>query len=108
MEGAFWPFAAARTALVSVLCEYRALYFDAPMYLVGSAAVRDSDVGDLDVVVVLEDDLYRVCYPVKDLWFRDCAKQSRELTLRVGYRVDFKVQCESDFWSVEGVRVRLC
>ena len=82
---------------------YWALFFFAPVYLVGSAVYR-SDPNDLDVVVVLEADLYWACYPTRLHWERDWAKQSRELTLLVGFRVDFKVQFREDFWKQSGPR----
>lgn len=95
-----------------------ARYFGSPVYLVGGA-LRDDDPRDIDLVVAMPDDLFVCSYgdhpwrigavhdeldawesskgdvnpaPVWRRWARDCAKQSRALTLAVGRAVDFKTQ----------------
>jgi hypothetical protein len=111
-----------------------ARYFGLPVYLVGGALV-DKDPRDVDLVVPLPDELFAACYgdgPWSDgwvarevnawaasrnwptpaavwrRWARDCAKQSRHLTLLVGRAVDFKTQPEGEFARhAEKARVRL-
>lgn len=48
-------------------------------------------------MVVLDDPLYWASYPVRAFWAKDCAKVSRELTLWVGWKVDFRAQCLTEF-----------
>lgn len=93
-------------------------YFGCPVYLVGGA-LRDEDPRDVDLVVAMPDDLFVASYgdhpwrvgathdeldawecsksdpspaPIWRRWARDCAKQSRLLTLSCARAVDFKVQ----------------
>lgn len=95
-----------------------ARYFGCPVYLVGGA-LRDPDPRDIDLIVALPDNLFAHSYgehpwsvdgvrseldawecsksdpnpaPVWRRWARDCAKQSRLLTLATGRAVDFKTQ----------------
>lgn len=95
-----------------------ARYFGCPVYLVGGA-LRDDDPRDIDIVVAMPDDLFVCSYgdhpwqtgathreidawetskddaapaPVWRRWARDCAKQSRALTLAIARAVDFKTQ----------------
>lgn len=109
------PFALRAWALASGLS---ARYFGCPVYLVGGA-LRDDDPRDIDLVVAMPDDLFvhsygdhpwRVGALHEELdawemskddanpagiwrrWARDCATQSRRLTLAVARAVDFKVQ----------------
>lgn len=99
-----------------------ALFFNAPLYLVGGA-LDDTNPRDLDVVIVLPDKLFVACYGDTEAWdedttakavkqwehdhdsgqperlwlrwARDCAKVSERLTRFCHRRVDFKVQPES-------------
>jgi len=88
--------AARHSTLVS------ARYFGLPVYLVGSALV-DPDPRDIDLVVPVPAELFTAMYDVGPetpgaipphwrRWARDCAKQSRELTLLCRRAVDFKTQ----------------
>jgi len=108
-------------------------YFGCPVYLVGSA-LRDDDPRDVDLVVAMPDELFVASYgdhpwrigathdeldawetskgdanpaPIWRRWARDCAKQSRLLTLSCGRAVDFKVQPLRAFDAYGGTRVRL-
>lgn len=100
-----------------------ARYFGCPVYLVGGA-LRDPDPRDIDLIVALPDELFANAYgdhpwriggvqaeldawessksdpnpaPVWRRWARDCAKQSRYLTLTTGRAVDFKTQPQRAF-----------
>lgn len=88
-----------------------ARYYGAPVYLVGSA-LTDEDPRDLDVVVVVEEELFLAMYAgpgetyqtwidgwsqaeppaVWRRWARDGAKQGAMLTRILAHSVDFKVQ----------------
>lgn len=108
-------------------------YFGCPVYLVGGA-LRDPDPRDVDVVIAMPDDLFVHSYgdhpwrvgavhdeldawecsksdaspaPIWRRWARDCAKQSRLLTLICARAVDFKVQPLRAFDAYSGPRVRL-
>jgi hypothetical protein len=101
-----------------------ARYFLCPVYLVGGA-VTDSDPRDVDLVIPIPDDLFKTMYgmfpgekyemedasnPSKHWrrWARDCAKQSRVLTLACIRAVDFKTQSQTTFATYDGKpRVRL-
>ena len=106
-----------------------ARYFGLPVYLVGSA-LRDPDPRDLDVVIPVPDDLFRAMHGdpfgkvdlarwssgLRDAnppafwrrWARDCAKQSRVMTLFCGRTVDFKTQPQSYFDTyADKLRIRL-
>lgn len=106
-----------------------ARYFGLPVYLVGGA-LRDFDPRDLDVVIAVPDDLFRAMHGdpfgkvdlarwssgLRDAnppafwrrWARDCAKQSRAMTLFCGRTVDFKTQPQSYFDTYSGLsRIRL-
>lgn len=110
-----------------------ARYFGCPVYLVGGA-LRDDDPRDIDLVVEVPDELFVCLYgdhprqtgainreldawemsrcdanpaPIWRRWARDCAKQSRTLTLSVGRAVDFKVQPQRSFDAHTDPRVRL-
>lgn len=110
-----------------------ARYFGCPVYLVGGA-LRDDDPRDVDIVVAMPDDLFVHSYgdhpwrvgavhdeldawecsknnaapaPIWRRWARDCAKQSRLLTLSCARAVDFKVQPLRAFDAYSGPRVRL-
>ena len=85
-----------------------ALYFGQPVYLVGSCVhpPDDCEPNDIDIAIPIPDDLFVAMYgPHNDgtpstqwrRWARDCAKQSRELTLACGRFVDFKTQSYSLF-----------
>lgn len=91
-------------------------YFGSPVYLVGGALKDDVDPRDIDLVVVVEDQIFwqMYCAPEYDLetflgawnaggfehppsrgwsrWARDCVKQGRWLMERLERCVDFKVQ----------------
>lgn len=106
-----------------------ARYFGLPVYLVGGA-LTDFDPRDVDIVIAVPDDLFRAMhgdpFGKVDLttwssglrdpnppafwrrWARDCAKQSRAMTLYCGRTVDFKTQPESYFATYsDKPRVRL-
>lgn len=106
-----------------------ARYFGLPVYLVGGA-LRDLDPRDLDVVIPVPDDLFRAMhgdpFGKVDLarwssglrsanppafwrrWARDCAKQSRVMTLFCGRAVDFKTQPQGHFDTyADQPRIRL-
>lgn len=106
-----------------------ARYFGLPVYLVGGA-LRDFDPRDLDVVIPVPDDLFRAMHGdpfgkvdltrwssgLRDAnppafwrrWARDCAKQSRVMTLFCGRTVDFKTQPQSYFDTyTDKPRIRL-
>jgi hypothetical protein len=84
-----------------------ALYFGLPVYLVGSCVRPGArEPNDIDVVIAIPDDLFGAMYgPHGDgtpstqwmRWARDCAKQSRELTIACGRFVDFRTQPQSVF-----------
>lgn len=103
-----------------------ARHFGAPVYLVGSA-VWNPDPRDLDVVVVLDDELFVACYgeqadvaskwddtalavwrtPMWRRWARDCAKTSTKMTLFCRRAVDFKTQPRCCFDTFHEKRIRL-
>jgi len=110
-----------------------ARYFGCPVYLVGGA-LRDDDPRDIDLVVAMPDELFVCSYgdhpwqtgathreidawetskddanpaPIWRRWARDCAKQSRALTLSIARAADFKVQPIRSFDAYAGPRIRL-
>ena len=102
-----------------------ARYFGCPVYLVGGSLRKgNDDPRDIDIVVAMPDDLFVCSYgeqalqvgaiqreldlwevskndanpaPIWHRWARDCAGQSRLLTLSVGRAVDFKTQPQRSF-----------
>lgn len=105
-----------------------ARYFGLPVYIVGGA-LTDPNPRDVDIVIPMPDDLFLAAYgdsKVFDMvrwesgmrdanppamwlrWARDCAKQSRAMTMFCARVVDFKTQPETYFKTFEGKpRVRL-
>lgn len=107
-----------------------ARYYGLPVYLVGSA-ITDPDPRDIDLVIPIPDDLFAAMYgeenttvernvgdwctgtgghatPIWLRWARDCARQSRQLTMACRRAVDFKTQLPIRFDSyADKPRVRL-